>query len=102
MKATPGVYICDDGFALGIAYLLKLFRQVNQFDSLNWFSAVKHNFEREMMQQVDKPEKKESKKVVDSKKTQDKMFQLKSAAYQKEIEWLYFTFTASQQVLKDD
>ena len=100
-KATPGVYISDDGFALGVVYLLKVFRQTNEFEQLNWFASVKNRFEEELLQGDRKDEKKNS-KVVNWGKTEVMMNHLKSEAYQREMEWLYYVFTASFQVLKSD
>jgi len=36
MKNVGG-FISDDGFALGLAYLLKILNQTERFNSLNWF-----------------------------------------------------------------
>jgi len=35
-----GGFISDDGFALGIAYLLKVLNQSEKFASLNWFDSI--------------------------------------------------------------
>ena len=35
-----GGFISDDGFALGIAYLLKILNQTDKFAGLNWFESM--------------------------------------------------------------
>ena len=35
-----GGFISDDGFALGIAYLLKILNQTEKFSGLNWFDSM--------------------------------------------------------------
>ena len=41
---------CDDGFAVGVAYLLTLFHQDEQFDSLHWFESILDHFKQEKAQ----------------------------------------------------
>lgn len=35
-----GGFISDDGFPLGVAYLLKILDQSNKFRQLNWFESM--------------------------------------------------------------
>lgn len=89
-KNMTRVYFCDDGFAVGLAYLLRILKQNDKFAGLNWFKSVieKHAH--------DKPPK---------DKTQSAEFSMrmrKAEAYQKEFEWLFYSFVAAQRYFKDE
>ena len=42
-RSTKGkeAYFTDDGFALGVAYILAILKQQRKFESLHWFKSVR-------------------------------------------------------------
>lgn len=49
-KNKVGAAFTDDGFAMGVAYILKLLDQYYEFDSLHWFQAVRDKFNKDKEQ----------------------------------------------------
>nr|KAG5706407.1 hypothetical protein BaRGS_033168 [Batillaria attramentaria] len=49
-KNKVGAAFTDDGFAMGVAYILKLLDQYYEFDSLHWFQAVREKFQKDRQQ----------------------------------------------------
>jgi WASH complex subunit 7 len=43
-KNSKDAFISDDGFPLGIAYLLKILDQNEKFNSLNWFDSIQKKY----------------------------------------------------------
>ncbi|MDR3548355.1 MAG: hypothetical protein P4M11_08860 [Candidatus Pacebacteria bacterium] len=89
-KNMNQVYFCDDGFAVGIAYLLKVLKQTEKFAGLNWFESVIEKFGR------DKSSRSQT------MTTEQNMMMKKADAYKKEFEWLFYSFVAAQQYFKEE
>lgn len=47
-KNKIGAAFTDDGFAMGVAYILKLLDQYREFDSLHWFQSVREKYLKEI------------------------------------------------------
>lgn len=47
-KNNKDAFLSDDGFPLGIAYLLKILDQIDLFGSLNWFDSMNAKFNRDI------------------------------------------------------
>jgi WASH complex subunit 7 len=48
-KEKEGIFT-DDGFALGVAYILKILRQNKHFKQLHWFEAIEFKYEHDRTQ----------------------------------------------------
>ena len=51
-KNKVGAGFTDDGFVMGVAYILKLLDQYNEFDSLHWFHSVNSKYNKEKVRMV--------------------------------------------------
>lgn len=47
-KDKSGALFTDDGFSIGLSYILKLLDQITTFNSLHWFKALRHKYMREL------------------------------------------------------
>jgi len=83
-KNMNQVYFCDDGFPIGLAYLLKVFRQKENFEGLNWFDSVIEKYAKNQIF------------------TTEQNVTIKNAEeYQKEFERTFYSFIAAQQLFKN-
>ena len=51
-KNSIGAAFTDDGFAMGIAYILRLLNQYHDFDSLHWFQSVREKFQANKVSEI--------------------------------------------------
>lgn len=55
-KNNKDAFLSDDGFPLGLAYLLKVLNQMDQFNSLNWFDSMSAKLAKDLSGMGDRGE----------------------------------------------
>ena len=85
-KTEEGSYFSDDGFMVGICYLLKIFSCDKKFESLNWFPSVLSTYKNK---QNSKPKNNKSSFGLDT------LEERQTTAYKEQFEILYFTYTSA-------
>jgi len=96
VKKKPGGFFTDDGFAIGIAYILKLLDQYKAFDSLHWFEEVRNKYVSEQ-----KKFQAESAKQKKEEQQQSVLTVKKLRAHQLEFELLRFSFDGARIFFND-
>ena len=84
-KTEDNAYFSDDGFIMGMCYLLKLFFADKKFESLNWFPSVIEFYNSK------KGEKKKDKHSVGIEILNDRQI----TSYKEQFELQYFTYTSA-------
>ena len=85
-----GATFTDDGFAMGVAYVLKLLNQNKQFESLHWFQSVRDKYNK------DKSPLEKSGPVEEKLKTTNMLTAKRLDAYQREFDLLYFSLSSAK------
>ena len=105
---NTGGFISDDGFPLGVAYLLKILDQSNKFQQLNWFESMLNKLKNDLKDI-------ESRKDLYAKETDDiglgleqendklewEMSNRRVNTLTREYEMLNFTFSGSSILFKE-
>jgi WASH complex subunit 7 len=94
----------DDGFALGLAFILKILNQNEKFDSLHWFESVDAKYDEEYVELKKTMGTKSSAKDVKANSRFDpdaelhtmKLTQNRILGYKREFELLFFSFSGSR------
>jgi len=95
-KRKPGGFFTDDGFVIGVAYILKLIDQYKQFDALHWFEEVNARYNEE----VRKLQADLSKLKKEEQQTSTLTIK-KLRSYQMEFELLRFSFDGARIFFND-
>jgi WASH complex subunit 7 len=90
------IVFTDDGFAIGIAYILKLLDQNKDFDSLHWFESVKKRFEHDRHNVVAAAKTKSKEDQLTAQVTLDKL-----AVHMNEFDLLKYSFSGARIFFKD-
>ncbi|XP_034032903.1 WASH complex subunit 4 [Thalassophryne amazonica] len=100
-KNKTGAAFTDDGFAMGVAYILKLLDQYLEFDSLHWFQAVRDKYKKELNAVV-------KEQNVQSASQDEKLMQTMNLTqkrldvYLQEFELLYFSLSSARIFFRAD
>ncbi|EDO43986.1 predicted protein, partial [Nematostella vectensis] len=98
-KNKVGAAFTDDGFVMGVAYILKLLDQYHEFDSLHWFQSVQEKYNKEK----NDVRAALSKGVKDEKLQQTMNLTLKRlSTYQREFELVYFSLNSARIFFRAD
>lgn len=95
-KNKEGALFTDDGFAMGLIYVLKLLDQISEFNSLNWYKSIKLKIrndrekiavQRQKMEANEKDEKLSQTLVLSEKRLN---------AFQQEFELLFYNLSSAK------
>jgi len=97
-KNKIGAGFTDDGFVMGIAYILKLLDQYSEFDALHWFHSVNDKYNREKQSTVTK-----AREGKDEKLQQATNVTLKRLNdFQREFELVFFSLSSARIFFRAD
>lgn len=97
-KNKVGAAFTDDGFAMGVAYILKLLDQYYEFDSLHWFQSVRDKYRKDREQVL-----KQSNNRSDEKLQQTQSLTIKRLEqYQQEYELLFYSLSSARIFFRAD
>uniref|UniRef100_A0AAQ5XAX0 WASH complex subunit 4 n=1 Tax=Amphiprion ocellaris TaxID=80972 RepID=A0AAQ5XAX0_AMPOC len=100
-KNKNGAAFTDDGFAMGVAYILKLLDQYLEFDSLHWFQAVRDKYKKEL-NAVAKEQNVQSAGQDEKLLQTMNLTQKRLDIYLQEFELLYFSLSSARIFFRAD
>ena len=90
-KSEDNAYFSDDGFIMGMCYLLKLFFADKKFESLNWFPSVIEFYNSQ----------KGGKKTDKYSGGIDKLNDRQISSYKEQFEFQYYIYTSASLLFTD-
>uniref|UniRef100_A0A2K6LI74 WASH complex subunit 4 n=1 Tax=Rhinopithecus bieti TaxID=61621 RepID=A0A2K6LI74_RHIBE len=100
-KNKIGAAFTDDGFAMGVAYILKLLDQYREFDSLHWFQSVREKYLKEI-RAVAKQQNVQSGSQDEKLLQTMNLTQKRLDVYLQEFELLYFSLSSARIFFRAD
>ncbi|XP_029457390.1 WASH complex subunit 4 isoform X2 [Rhinatrema bivittatum] len=100
-KNKVGAAFTDDGFAMGVAYILKLLDQYQEFDSLHWFQSVREKYMKEkraVAKQQNVQSTNQDEKLLQTMNLTQKRLDI----YLQEFELLYFSLSSARIFFRAD
>ncbi|XP_052261533.1 WASH complex subunit 4-like isoform X2 [Dreissena polymorpha] len=100
-KNKVGAAFTDDGFAMGLAYILKLLDQYHDFDSLHWFQAVREHYGKEKGQ-LQKQQQGASSKADEKLQQTMTLTQKRLDIYLQEFDLLFYSLSSARIFFRAD
>lgn len=96
------MFFCDDGFVMGIAYVLAILKQDRLFESLHWWDAVRAQHTAELAA-YQKEAAMLGKTKGDADRREELDFKLKRVQSEaREFEALYFAYMGARNFFRAD
>lgn len=95
-KNKEGALFTDDGFPMGLIYILKMLDQITDFNSLNWYNSVRSKVDAERVNIASQRSK------IQSKSSDEKLLQTlllsekRLNAFQMEFELLFYNISSAK------
>ncbi len=102
IRAGKEANFTNDGFALGVAFILKILNQNHRFDSLHWFESVAAHYDNEHVQLKKTMSDKRNQATgrnntnIDDELQTMKLTMNRIKSYKREFELLFFSWNASR------
>lgn len=95
-KNKDGAIFTDDGFSMGLIYVLKLLDQITQFSSLNWYNSIKKKIQDEKIK-IEEQRKKLTSNNNDEKLLQTLLLsETRLNSFQMEFELLFYNINSAK------
>ncbi|CAO1421142.1 unnamed protein product [Diamesa serratosioi] len=95
-KNKDGALFTDDGFAMGLIYVLKLLDQISEFNSLNWYKSIKLKIKNDR-EKIAVQRRKMEANEKDEKLSQTLLLSEKRLnAFQQEFELLFYNLSSAK------
>ncbi|CAH1784090.1 unnamed protein product, partial [Owenia fusiformis] len=97
-KNKVGAAFTDDGFAMGLAYILKLLDQYQKFDSLHWFQSVRDKYAKDKQQAIQQAQSKSDDKLQETLNLTVKRLDV----YKQEFDLLNYSLSSARIFFRAD
>jgi len=102
VKGTES-FFCDDGFCMGIAYILSILKQDRQFESLHWWDAILRYHRTELASYKTEMATLNTKNKADLDRSEELTFKTKRIlTAQAEFDQLFYAFQGARAFFKMD